>query len=377
MSVAEAFEAAYGRAPVGVWSAPGRVNLIGEHTDYNDGFVLPFAIAARTYVAAAARADGILRVRSVQQPDEVLVPLDEVTPGQGLGWGAYVAGMLWATRLEGHHVDGLDVFVDGRVPLGSGLSSSHALQCAVGLAVDEIHGLGMARLDVARLARISENQFVGAPTGMMDQVASLLATRDNALFVDMRSLVVEQVPLPVADAGLTLLVVNTRVHHGNAEGAYGRRRSVCEDAAKLLGVTALRDVTDLDDALERLGDEEQRQRVRHVVSENARVLDTVAALRAGDWTTVGGLMTASHASLRDDYEVSCAELDCSVETLLAHGAVGARMTGGGFGGSAIALLPAGDVEACTTAVRAAFAAHGWAAPDPFPVTPSDGARRDS
>jgi galactokinase len=378
-TVADAFEALSGRAPDGVWSSPGRVNLIGEHTDYNDGFALPFAIAARVWAAVATRADGVLRMRSVQQPgDDIEVSLHDLAPGRPGGWAAHVAGVVWAARQAGYPVSGADVLVDGRVPLGSGLSSSHALECAVITALDALQGTGLGPNQLALLALVAENDFVGAPTGMMDQIASLRATAGHALFLDNRSLDVEQVPLNPAGAGLRLLVLNTRVHHGNADGAYGDRRAACERAARLLDVAALRDVAaeDLDDALGMLPDE-LHGRVRHVVTEDDRVLDAVTALRAGDWSRLGALMDASHESLRVDYEVSCDELDVAVAAAGAAGALGARMTGGGFGGSAIALVPVASVGTVGTSVIAAFARQGWAAPEIVEVTPSEGARRDA
>ncbi|MGZ4597793.1 MAG: galactokinase [Actinomycetes bacterium] len=379
MTITHAFNATYDDAPAGVWSAPGRVNLIGEHTDYNDGFVLPFAIAARTSVAVRVRDDGVLRMRSVQQhTGDVSVPLDDLAPGRPGGWAAYVAGVVWAARQAGHDVRGMDLLVDGRVPLGSGLSSSHALECAVGLAMNDLFALDLEANDLGRLSHAAENDFVGAPTGMMDQLASLRCTSGHALFLDNRSLDAEQVPLDPAADGLRLLVVDTRVHHGNADGAYGNRRSACERAATALGLTALRDLTldGLDDALRLLESDQDRARVRHVVSEDARVLDTVQALRRRDWAAVGDLMVASHESLRDDYEVSCDELDTAVAAALAAGAVGARMTGGGFGGSAITLVPDAATGAVTDAVIAAFRGRGWREPHVFEVSASAGAHRD-
>jgi galactokinase len=380
MTAVDSFTATYDNTPAGVWSAPGRVNLIGEHTDYNDGYVLPFAIGARTYVAARVRDDGVLRMRSVQQhTGDVSIDLDDVEPGKPDGWAAYVAGVVWAARGAGHPVQGLDLLVDGRVPLGSGLSSSHALECAVALAMNDLFGLGLDANSLGRLSYTAENDFVGAPTGMMDQLASLRCTAGHALFLDNRTLDAEQVPLdPVAD-GLRLLVLDTRVHHGHADGAYGNRRAACQRAAGVLGVASLRDVdvAGLGAALDQLGDDELRRRVRHVVLENARVVDTVAALRDTDWQQVGTLMAASHASLRDDYEVSSEELDVAVEAAAAAGAVGARMTGGGFGGSVIALVPARLVATVRDEVTAAFRGRDWTAPTVFEVSPSAGAHRDS
>jgi galactokinase len=380
MTAGDSFSATYDDTPAGVWSAPGRVNLIGEHTDYNGGFVLPFAIEARTQVAARVRGDGLLRMRSAQQHSgDVSIDLDDVEPGKPDGWAAYVAGVVWAARNAGHPVRGLDLLVDGRVPLGSGLSSSHALECAVALAMNDLFELGLDANSLGRLSYTAENDFVGAPTGMMDQLASLRCTAGHALFLDNRTLDVEQVPLdPVAD-GLRLLVLDTRVHHGNADGAYGNRRAACQKAAMLLGVATLRDidVAGLDEALRRLGDDELCRRTRHVVLENARVVDTVRALRDPDWQQVGALMGASHASLRDDYEVSCDELDVAVEAAMAAGAVGARMTGGGFGGSVIALVPVAAMAAVRKGATSAFRSRGWSDPTSFEVHPSAGAHRDS
>jgi galactokinase len=379
VSLADAFCATYDRPPAGVWSAPGRVNLIGEHTDYNQGFVLPFAIEARTAVAAAPRSGGHLRLRSVQQPaGDVSVRLADVRPGHPDGWAAYAAGVVWAAREEGARFDGLDVLVDGRVPAGGGLSSSHAIEVAVALAVDDLAGLGLGTDRLARLTQQAENDFVGAPTGLMDQLALLRGHEGQALFLDTRSLAYEHVPLdPRADA-LALLVVDTRVHHSLGDGSYGNRRAACERAAEQLGVASLREV-----GTEGLGarldglDDELRRRARHVVTENERVVDAVAALRSRDWATLGRRMAESHASLRDDYEVSCAELDVAVEEATGSGAVGARMTGGGFGGSAVVLAPVDRIERVRASVVAAFRERSWTDPSVFEVTPSAGARRDA
>ena len=372
------FRTTYRSEPAGLWSAPGRVNLIGEHTDYNDGFVLPFAIGARTRVAAAPREDGILRMRSAQQPaGDLAVPLADLAPGTPEGWGSYVAGVVWAARESGHDVGGMDLLVDGRVPLGGGLSSSHALECGVALAVNDIFGLGLGVQELALLTQRAENDFVGAPTGLMDQLASLACTTGHALFLDTRSLESEHVPLDPSDDGLALLVMDTRVHHALGDGSYANRRAACSEAADRLGVRSLRDVPadGLDRRLEDLPDELCR-RARHVVRENERVLAAVDATRARDWAALGALLDGSHASLRDDYEVSCKELDTAVDAAVGAGALGARMTGGGFGGSAVALVPQERVTAVRTAVADAFAEAGWASPRTFEVTPSAGAGRD-
>ncbi len=368
----------FGGAPDGVWSAPGRVNLIGEHTDYNEGFVLPFAIDKRTHVAARPRPDRILRIASTIRDEAVDVSLDELRPGLTDDWTGYVWGMAWA--LGAHHapaLPGLDILVDSHVPLGSGLSSSAALEAAAGIAMDDLWDLSTPRIDMARAGRRAENEIVGAPTGLMDQAAALLATTRHALFLDCRSEEATTVPLAIADAGLAVLVINTRVEHSHATGAYGERRASCEAAAATLGVSSLRDLgmEDLDRARRDLEPVTFR-RVRHVVTENARVQTCVDALHTAGPLAIGDLLVASHVSLRDDYEVSCPELDVAVDTALEAGAIGARMTGGGFGGCAIALVPHGREAEVSQAVIEQFAAAGFTAPDTFTVAPSAGAHRD-
>ncbi len=381
--VGPAFTAAYGGEPTGRWWAPGRINLIGEHTDYNDGFVLPLALAQGVAAAARVRDDGVLRVRSAQQDGEVSVRLDELAPGSVTGWAAYVAGIAWALRARGHDVPGLDVLVDGDVPVGAGLSSSAALGCAAVLAWDDLAGLGLGRTDLGRaemaaVARSSENDLVGAPTGAMDQTASLRATEGHLLFLDTRSMAVEQVRFAPADHGLALLVLDSRTPHALVDGEYAERHRSCRTAAELLGVSALRDVRldDLPAALARLGDDLLARRVRHVVTEDARVLEVVAALRAGgDPRVTGPVLTASHASMRDDFEISAPQVDAAVDAALAAGAYGARMTGGGFGGCVLALVDAGAVEATVTAVETAYAQRDFARPGSFVATAAAGAHR--
>ncbi len=378
------FERTVGRPPEGVWSAPGRVNLIGEHTDYNGGLVLPIAIPHRTYAACGRRSDGLLRVVSAQAEDAVEIEVDDIAPGRPGGWGAYAAGVLWALRHSGHDVGGLDVAIASEVPLGAGLSSSAALECAVGAACSDLFGLHLLEGDGARTrlaadCRTAENVIAQAPTGGMDQSASLLCRADHALLLDCRSWQTRHVPLDLGALGLALLVIDTRAKHELVDGQYGDRRTSCEAAADRLGVQTLREIhlEDLDQALTRLSGRVMRSRVRHVVTEIDRVERAVDALRAGDARRLGRLFLASHASLRDHYEVSCDELDVAVEAAVAAGALGARMTGGGFGGSAIALVPEADVDAVTEAVRAAYAERGFTAPAFFPVAPSDPARRDA
>jgi galactokinase len=369
------------RAPAGTatWRAPGRLNLIGEHTDYNDGFVLPLALPYATTATVSARRDGQLRLRSAQRRDEeTVVPVAELAPGRVGGWAAYAAGVVWVLREAGHDVaGGFDVEVDGDVPEGAGLSSSAALECAVAAAVDDVAGLGLSRSELALVAQRAENAFVGVPSGVMDQMASMLCTEAHALFLDCRSLAAEQVPLDVAGAGLAVLVVDTRSPHRLTDGEYGRRRAACEAAARRLGVRALRDVpvAELDAALARLDDDEQRRRVRHVVTEDDRVLRTVAALRAGRVAGIGPLVSASHASLRDDYEVTVPQLDVAAAAAEQAGALGARMTGGGFGGCVLALVAAASTGRVREAVLRAYADAGFGEPGFFEAVPSQGAHR--
>jgi galactokinase len=358
---------------VHTWEAPGRVNLIGEHTDYNGGFVLPVALDRTTRATVAVRTDMQLRAASRQADEPFHGEVDRLRPGSVDGWAAYVAGVLWALREAGHDVPGLDLEIDSTVPIGAGLSSSAALECSVALAVNDLAGLGLARPDLAAVAQRAENEFAGVPTGGMDQRASLLCTRGHALLLDCRDDSTTQVPFDPAAAGLVLLVIDTRVHHALGDGQYGRRREECDRAGAALGVTSLRDVAAAD--VEGLDDPVLRRRARHVVTENARVLEVADLLRAGRLHEVGEVFTRSHASMRDDYQISAPELDVAVDVAVAAGALGARMTGGGFGGSAIALVGADLRPAVEEALTAAFDRHGFAAPAVFPVEPGAGARR--
>jgi galactokinase len=372
-STTSRFAAVYGRDPEVSWRSPGRVNLIGEHTDYNDGFVLPLALTSGTRVDAARRDDRVLRVASLQRRDEPIdIALDGLAPGLVPGWAAYVAGTAWALAERGIGVPGADLLVDGTVPRGAGLSSSASLECATAGALLALAGTDLPLRDVALLAQHAENDFVGMPCGVMDQFTSTHARAGHLLLLDTRSLEVRHIPFDLASVGLGLLVVDTHAPHQLVDGEYAARRSSCEEAARLLGVPALRDVVDLGSALAALDDEVLRRRVRHVVTENGRVLDVVALLESGDVRAIGPLMTASHVSLRDDYEVSCRELDLVVETALAAGALGARMTGGGFGGSAIALVEASDVEHVRDRITASFAAAGLTEPGFVDAEPGDG-----
>ncbi|WP_236967236.1 galactokinase [Microbacterium aurantiacum] len=381
------FTERFDAVPLGTWSAPGRVNLIGEHTDYNDGFVLPFAIQHRTHVALGTRADGVIRVASTFADDAVEVPLAELNALFPDGretvaeWARYPLGVAWALqRAAGRDpvtLVGVDLAFASDVPVGAGLSSSAAIEGATASALAAIWGIDLDRTALARVGRTAENEAVGAPTGIMDQMSSMLGRADAAIFLDCRSLEAEVIDLGFADAGLELVVIDTGVSHSHATGGYGERRAACERGAEAMGASALRDVSvaDLERAQELLDDVTFR-RVRHVVTENQRVLDTVAALAAEGPASVGPLLVASHASMRDDFEISVPELDTAVEAALAAGAIGARMTGGGFGGAAIALVARDGVGAVTDAVTAAFTDAGFAAPTIFTVAPSAGAARD-
>jgi galactokinase len=374
------FQMRFGRTPDGVWSAPGRVNLIGEHTDYNEGFVLPFAIDRRTWAAVGLRSDNAARVTSTFSDDEVEIELAHVTPQLLDGWSAYPLGIAWALGENGVDLAaqaGFDAHIASDVPVGAGLSSSAAIECAVAIALDERWQLDIDRPTLARVGQLAENKAVGAPTGIMDQSASLLGRQDSAVFLDCRSLRSEIVDLGFAAAGLEIVIIDTKVSHAHATGGYAARRASCEAGAAALGVESLRDVGvgDLDRAREAMDDETFR-RVRHIVTENARVLATVRTLRESGPLAIGEILDASHVSMRDDFEISVPELDLAVVAAREAGAVGARMTGGGFGGAAIALTPSHRVAELTAHVTAAFAAVGYTAPEIFSVAPSDGAKRE-
>jgi galactokinase len=363
------------------------VNLIGEHTDYNEGFVLPFAIGARTAVAASRRNDGLLTLASAQFPGKIRhIRLAKIRPGAVTGWPAYPAGVVWALGLAGPGAaaagtSGVSLYINSVVPTGSGLSSSAALDCAVALALRDLHGLGASRTELALACQRAENEMVGAPTGIMDQFASLFGEHGSAVFIDCRTTRGENVPLPLEAAGLDIVLADTREQHAHAAGGYVERRASCDRAARILGVPALRDVgvDDLDKASGVL-DPETFRRVRHVVTENERVLAAVAALRAGglesDPAAFGALLTASHASMRDDFEITTPALDLAAATAVEAGAAGARMTGGGFGGAVIALVASERAADTAASIATAFARAGLTAPRLSSVAPSDGARRD-
>ncbi|MET4002901.1 galactokinase [Arthrobacter sp. UYCu511] len=376
-AVAAAFTEAFGGTPDGVWAAPGRVNLIGEHTDYNEGFVLPFAIDRAAAVAIKLRTDNVARLRSSYgEALTVSVNLDTLSHETMQGWTAYPLGVVWVMRQMGITLGGFDLFLHSTVPSGAGLSSSAAIECAVATAFNELESAGLSLNELVLVGQRAENEVVGAPTGILDQSASLLATEGHGVFLDCRTQESKAVPLDLDAANLLILVVDTKVSHAHATGGYSARRASCELGAEVLGVAALRDVSvsGLPEAAGLL-DEETYRRVRHIVTENQRVLDTIAVLDHAGPGAIGDLLTASHASMRDDFEISCPELDLAVDTALAHGALGARMTGGGFGGSAIALIPAASEATVREGVLQAFAAAGFTAPDIFAVSAAPGARR--
>jgi galactokinase len=374
------FESVYDYVPTGRWAAPGRVNVIGEHTDYNEGFVLPMAIDRYTVVAAAPRTDGALRlVSSAGDRRVVEIALETLSPGLPHGWPAYPAGVAWALLGAGilpADFRGADLAFASSVPVGGGLSSSAALECSTGLALAGLAGAQLPSAELARLTQYAENAYAGVPCGPLDQLSSTYGEDGAVLFIDTRSFEISPHPFDLAAAGLTLLVIDTKVSHDLGESGYPARRSSCEKAAAALGVPALRDLTAADLVRARAElDEVSFRRVRHVVTEDGRVEEFVGLLAEGPLEddrllAAGTLLTASHASLRDDFEVSCEELDVVVDAALAAGAHGARMTGGGFGGSAIALVSRDDVDRISERVHAALPQA-----EIFQAVPARGAHR--
>lgn len=383
MDVAGQFADLYGYAADGVWSAPGRVNLIGEYTDFNEGFVMPLALPHTAVAAVARRTDGVLRLHSADIDAPVTeLRVDDLTPlskyGQG-GWAAYPAGVVWALRDAGHDVSGgADIHLASTVPTGAGLSSSAALEVVTALALNDLYELGLPGPELAVLAQRAENAFVGVPCGVMDQMASACCEAGHALHLDCRDLTTRQVPFDLAAHGLQLLVVDTRVKHELGDGAYAERRAGCEEGARILGVTHLRDVpyAELPAALAKLPDDRIRRYVRHVVSDDHRVEQVIGLLDAGEVRAIGPLLTEGHLSLRDDLRISCEELDLVVTSANTAGALGSRMTGGGFGGSAIVLVEEADAEPVTKSILEAFTTAGHTTPRVFPAVPSAGARRE-
>ena len=377
-AVAEGFRARFNSSPEGIWSAPGRVNLIGEHTDYNEGFVLPFAIDRRTFAAISLRKDGLARVASSFSEDVVEIELEKISDQSVNGWSAYPLGVAWALIQSGVESRGFDLFVDSNVPVGAGLSSSAAIECSVALGLNDLWAGGLERSQLARIGQRAENDIVGAPTGIMDQTASLFGVLDHVVFLDCRSLAAEAIPLGFKQNNLEIVVIDTKVSHRLVDGGYAARRSACETGARLLGMSSLRDIDirDLGRA-SKLLDPVVFKRVRHVVTENARVLRTIELLKGSGPLAIGAELHESHESMRDDFEISIDELDCAVEVAHATGAIGARMTGGGFGGAAIALIETSKVNQLKLAVAKEFENRGFTPAELFAVLADGGARREN
>lgn len=360
--------------------APGRVNIIGEHTDYNGGLVLPIAIDLGTTASVSVRTDGVLRVASAQAAgvhDYPVSDLHSVTTGS---WQSYVVGAVAMAIAAGWTDGALNVVVDTTVPLGAGLSSSAALECSVLVATRGIAGdiddAPDTRMQIALMGQRAEHEFAGMPCGIMDQAASMLGRAGHALLLDSAALTARQVPMHLEDLGLVILLINTNAHHELVDGAYAERRASCERAAAALGVDYLAAVAPSE--LNRLGDvglsTVDQHRARHIITEHARVADAVEAFESADLDAVGRLMAEAHWSMSRDFQASCIELDVAVEAATEAGATAARMTGGGFGGSAVALVPAERVEHVKRAVQDAFATERFTAPSFLVVSAADGAR---
>jgi len=368
----------HGCAPTHVFRAPGRVNLVGEHVDYNGGWCLPIALPHATYAAVRVRADQRLTVTSLQREEPFSGRLDDLAPDKLSGWHAYAAGTVWALAECVGDVRGMDLVVDGRVPVGAGLASSAAMECAVALAACAAAGIEVddqRRLQLVEVCMRAEEEAAGAPTGGMDQAICLFGRESHALLLDCRSGERRQVRWSIP--GVDLLVVDTGVQHALSDGGYAARRADCVEAAGLLGVRLLRDVADTDQALHALESDRLRRRARHVFGENGRVAAAVRAIASNDVTGLGRIFAESHGSLRDDYEVSSPELDLAVDTAIAAGAYGARMTGGGFGGSAIVLVDQAVRPQVQHAVSQAFAGRGLSPPRFLLARPSAGAHQVS
>jgi galactokinase len=353
---------------------------MGEHTDYNDGLVLPFALAQGITATVAARGDDLLVLHSKQRPgDPVTVSLTGLEPGSAPGWAAYPAGVAWALLEAGYSVAGADIDIDSDLPVGAGVSSSAALECSVALALCDLGGHAIERRELARIAHRAENDFVGAPTGMIDQSASLLCESGHAMLLDCGTREIRQVPFRPAQDGMVTLVIDTHVPHSLADGQYAARRAECEEAARRLGLSSLRSLTH--SLLAGLADPILHRRARHVLTDSARaraIADILGSARLADhdaYQAIGSLLTEGHVSLRDDFEVSWEEADVTVETAIAAGAFGAKMIGGGFGGSVLALLPATVVAGVRSAIRAEYDRREWGSPEFLDAIPSPAAHK--
>jgi galactokinase len=353
------FAKSFGRAPRWIAAAPGRVNVIGEHTDYNDGFVLPMAIEFFTVMAADRSADGkdVVRIHSSLQPEQAVIDLSAPLARGNPKWSNYPRGVFAGFLARGINPGGLDVVLHSTVPLGSGLSSSAALEVCTATLLEAVSGQQIDPVEKALLCQKAEHEFAGVPCGIMDQFISVMGREDHLLLLDCRSRKTELVPM--RDPAVELLIANTNVKHELGSGQYAKRRAQCEAAAKLLGVSSLRDASA--EALERVKpamEEVVFRRARHVIGEIERTVQAAGRVRASDWPKVGQLMYASHRSLRDDYEVSCFELDALVEIAetigLPGGVFGCRMTGGGFGGCVVALVKSDAVAAISQKLAAGY-----------------------
>ena len=366
------FQELFGAAPEVVAVAPGRVNLVGEHVDFLDGFVLPFAIKDVTTAAISRNSDSIIRVASMQRDGEIFkIPVAELEPLTGEPWTRYPIGVVWSLGIK----SGLNILIDGQVPLGAGLSSSAALESSVATALNHLFDLKISKPNLSLAAQKAENIYVGMPCGIMDQSVSIMANEGFALLLDCRDLSTQDIEFNIEPAGLELLVIDTQVHHALVDGGYAERRASCEKAVSVLGITSLRDIS-VEDFVARKSELDPVTYIRafHAVTEMRRVLDGVAALKANDFETFGKIVTECHQSLRDNYTVSCPELDVAADTALKYGSLGSRMIGGGYGGSAISLNKKSDTEKIKVEIRKAFEANGFIAPRFFTSLPSAGAR---
>jgi galactokinase len=371
------YERLFGGAPRWVVAAPGRVNIIGEHIDYSDGFVLPMALDRYTVIAAGPAAGDRATLRSVSAEDDVVISASEprrhATPGH---WSNYVAGVLAGFCSRGTHLDGFQAVIGSDVPVGGGLSSSAALEVATATLVEAMTGKSLELVDKALLCQQAEHEFAGVPCGIMDQFASVMCRADHLMLLDCRSQGIAQIPL--TDPGITVLIINSNVKHELSGGEYAERRGQCETAAKALGIGSLRDATpqQLEAGRSRMSSVEYR-RARHAIGEIARTVDAAEAIRAGDWARVGKLMYTSHDALRDDYEVSCPELDVLVEAARAigpgGGVIGSRMTGGGFGGCTVSLVETAKAEQVAGKIAEAYRRETRIEPTVLTSRPSRGA----
>jgi galactokinase len=373
-AVDKAFRDLYGQSPTFLVGAPGRVNLIGEHTDYNDGFVLPAAIDQHVVMAVGPRHDRHVRLCALDFNQGTTFALDDIEPVDRETWSNYQRGVAWALQEEGYTLQGLDAVISSDIPIGSGLSSSAAVEVVMAYAFQIVSELELDGVERALVCQRAENDFVGMRCGIMDQYIISLGERDHALFIDCRSLDYKLVPIP---SGFSVVVCDTKKRRGLVDSEYNARRQECERGAEILGVPALRDVTSqkLEANVDRL-DPVTLKRCRHVVTENARVVDAVEALKRGDVAAFGQLMNASHVSLRDDYEVSCEELDIMVEAgWEQEGVAGARMTGAGFGGCTVNLVRSEMAQVFKKRVANAYQEATGIAPDIYVCRAAEGVRR--